>query len=172
MLGTDPGLDHHRNGRILHPDHVHLRLRLCQHVLMLLEHVHQHRMDAVRVLRVGHIHLYIYPPDAVRGEIDDGIAPDTTIGHDQHLVVDGRNGGGQQVHAFDDPFCTGDLDAVVYIVGAVHEDHRSCREISERVLDCQPDEDANDAQTCKYGAQRHPQCGERDDQPQQEYSEA
>ncbi len=121
----------------------------------------QDALDLLHVVRVGHPEGEIDPADLLGRHVADHVAPDLAVGHDQGLVVEGEDRGGDQAHRAHAARHAGGLDHVAHVEGPVDQDHRARGEVREGVLQREADDEAGDAEAGQQRPDLHAELGER-----------
>ncbi len=113
---------------------------------MSAEDVPQDRLNLLDIIRIGNTNREIHSPGALGGYIRDDGRPDHIIRHDHALIVERHESRIDQAHVTDfatDASCFNDISDIKW---PIHQDHKSGREIGERVLQCKADDESDNAE--------------------------
>lgn len=101
--------------------------------------------------------------------VREDVPPDLVVGHDQGLVVDRQDRGRDETHMTDlAENTTRAVDPVAHIEGPIDEDHHARREVSERILKSEAENEADDSEPGRHRRDFDAQLREGDEEADHE----
>ena len=149
--------------------HAHHELRVVQHQVVVAKNVLHDCLRLRNVVSVPDAEHEVHAACRLGRDVIDYVAPDLVVRHDQHLVVQGRDHGGNQGHGVDLAFHAGRRHQVAHIKRPVEHDHQAGGEVGKRVLQGEAEHETGDPEAGEHRSEVNSQHREDHQESQQPY---